>query len=271
MPGQSEGGPAFLARPSAAPARSSEKHFIELVCDRYQIRTNLATFNGAVEVHDLLGTEVKGTMNCGRMSLIFSGTNELQRIIADESVVIQEGTNRLTGGRAVYTGTNGLLEMTDGPGWQAGLRRGAGELIQVKGQPKEMFVRSNAWVRMPADALGQSGALGLSSTNRAAPKSATNQFAYISCDRYTLTDTNGHFQNGVHIRHPSVDWKCRDLIANWPHEGGHIDRMVADRSVVFEATDEKGQQTSGTGDKAVYTYSVTEGLTNEVLRLTGNP
>jgi lipopolysaccharide export system protein LptA len=271
MPGQSAGGQAFLARPGPAAARTSENRFVEVQADYYRFRTNLATFDGAVEVHDLLGDQAQGQMNCGRMTIAFSGTNELQQMIAAGNVVIQEGTNRLTGGRAVYTGTNGVLEMLDGPGWQAGPRRGAGDVVQVRPQKGEMFVRGNAWLRMPAEALSQVSLSGLASTNRAAPKPTTNQFADISCERYTLTQTNGHFQTGVHIRHPEMDWKCADLTVNWPHEGGRVDAMTAERSVVFETTEAKGQKTTGTGDKAVYTYAVTDGVTNEIFRLTGNP
>jgi lipopolysaccharide export system protein LptA len=271
MPGQSASGQAFLAQPGAASTKGGTNHFIEMVCDHYQFRTNLATFAGAVEVHDLLGEQVQGTMNCGRMAITFKGTNELDRMVANDAVVIQHGTNRLTGGRAIYTGTNGLLELTDHPAWQAGPRQGKGDLVQVKQQPDEMFVRSNAWLRMPAETMGQTGVPGMSSTNRAASKSPTNQFADIFCQRYYLTQTGGHFQGGVHIRHPRVDWDCEDMTAHWPGEGSRLDRMVARRAVTFVATDENGQKTSGSGDEAVYTYAVTDGVTNSILNLTGNP
>ena len=63
----------------------------------------------------------------------------------------------------------------------------------------------------------------------------------------------------------------RDLNIQWPRDGGHVENMVARRSVRFAATDAKGQKSSGSGDEAVYTYAVTDGVTNEFLKLTGNP
>jgi lipopolysaccharide export system protein LptA len=272
MPNEGRGGAAFLSRSGSAASRYAGNHFIEIVCDDYQFRTNLARFDREVEVHDLLGEKVQGTMNCGRMDITFSGTNELQRMVADQRVIIQDGTNRLTGGHAVYTATNGLLELTQNPTWKSGDREGKGDLQQVKLQQNEMTVRGNAYVKMPAQDLGQSDFAAFSRTNRAAPKgSHTNEFAEIFSQSYTLSQTNGYFRGGVRIVHPQNNWVCGELSFHRPQEGGRVDRMVAQKSVRFESTDDKGQKTSATGDQAVYTYSVTDGVTNEVLKLTGNP
>jgi hypothetical protein len=40
---------------------------------------------------------------------------------------------------------------------------------------------------------------------------------------------------------------------------------------VIDSTDNKGQTTHVTGDKAVYIYNVQNGVTNETVTLTGNP
>ena len=41
--------------------------------------------------------------------------------------------------------------------------------------------------------------------------------------------------------------------------------------MVIDFTDTKGQTNHATGDKAVYIYSVQNGVTNETVTLTGNP
>jgi lipopolysaccharide export system protein LptA len=271
MPNQGGGGAAFLSRSGTAASRQPGNHFIEIVADNYQFRTNLANFVGEVEVHDLLGEQVQGMMNCGRMDITFSGTNELQRMVADQRVIIQDGTNRLTGGHAVYTATNGLLVITQKPTWQSGVREGRGDIEQLKLQQSEMTVRGNAYVKMPAQDLSQSDFAGFGRTGRAIPKAQTSEFAEIFSQSYTLSQTNGYFSGGVSIVHPQINWTCTNLAVHWPHEGARVDRMVAERGVRFESTDDKGQKTSATADQAVYTYSVTDGLTNEVLKLTGNP
>jgi lipopolysaccharide export system protein LptA len=271
MPNESQGGTAFLSRPGSAPSRQPGKHFVEIVCDSYQFRTNFAFFDREVEVHDLLGEQVQGTMNCGRMDVTFSGTNQLQRMIADQRVIIQDGTNQLAGGHAVYTATNGLLELTQNPTWKSGLREGRGDLEQLKLQKNEMTVRGNAYVRMPAQDLGQSDLAAFGQTNRPASKSQSHEFAEIFSRSYTLSQTNGYFTGGVRMVHPQKNWVCDELTFHRPQDGGRVDRMVARRSVRFESSDEHGQKTSATGDEAVYTYSVTDGVTNELLVLTGNP
>jgi len=53
--------------------------------------------------------------------------------------------------------------------------------------------------------------------------------------------------------------------------GGRPDKIVADKHVVIDFTDEKGQTNHATGDQAVYTYNVTNSETNELVELTGNP
>ena len=42
-------------------------------------------------------------LNCGVLTLTFAGTNELQRMVAQHDVVIEQETNRFTAGTAVYT------------------------------------------------------------------------------------------------------------------------------------------------------------------------
>src|SRR5258706_10667095 len=59
--------------------------------------------------------------------------------------------------------------------------------------------------------------------------------------------------------------------AKLPERGGRIGSVVAERKVVIDLVDEKGQAIHATGDKAVYTFKTAETGTNEVIELTGNP
>ena len=62
---------------------------------------------------------------------------------------------------------------------------------------------------------------------------------------------------------------CEWLVADLP-QTGRISHIVAETNVVIDATDDKGQNMHATGDKAVYTYDVENGVTNEMVTLTGN-
>jgi len=46
---------------------------------------------------------LKGTMDCGVLTVSFSGTNELQSLVAEPNVVIQQDDSKLRVGAAAYT------------------------------------------------------------------------------------------------------------------------------------------------------------------------
>ena len=70
--------------------------FVEILCDNYELRTNLAVFRQHVRVSDRLGDQLQGEMSCGLMTLTFSGTNELQKMVAEHRVVIAQEDRQFT-------------------------------------------------------------------------------------------------------------------------------------------------------------------------------
>jgi len=66
-------------------------------------------------------------MSCGTLTAAFSGTNELQQLVAETQVILEQDTNRFTAGKAVYTGADGMVELTGNPSWRSGLREGKGD------------------------------------------------------------------------------------------------------------------------------------------------
>jgi lipopolysaccharide export system protein LptA len=90
-------------------------------------------------------------------------------------------------------------------------------------------------------------------------------------------DGNRHSATyGGNVRVIASDMKltCALLIADQPESGGRLNHVVAETNVVIDVTDAKGKTTHATGDKAVYSYDVQNGVTNETVTLTafnGNP
>ena len=62
---------------------------------------------------------------------------------------------------------------------------------------------------------------------------------------------------------------CEQLTVDLPPDGSHPTNIVALTNVVIDALDEKGQTNHITADRAVYTYSVVNLVTNEVIVFTG--
>ena len=162
MPGQTLGASGLLPRQGRAATNSlpATNQWVEVRSDSYQRWTNSAVFRDGVVVTERAGDELKGKMSCSRMMLTFVRTNEPQQMVAEDKVVIEQAEQRLMGGKAVYTVTNGVLDLTGNPQWRAGLREGKGDLLRVNVQQDEMLVRGNATMRLPADELGQAPARG---------------------------------------------------------------------------------------------------------------
>jgi lipopolysaccharide export system protein LptA len=273
MPGQSTGASGFLPRPHSPATNSlaATNQFVEILSDNYEVRTNSAVFREEVRVSERRGDQEQGKMSCETLTAAFSGTNELQQLVAETNVILEQDTNRFAAGRAVYSGTNGMLELTESPTWRSGLREGKGDLIRVDVKRDEMLVRSNAFMRLPASELGRSAGLGPGAPAQAGPKAGARQFAEILCREYTVGPEGALFRGAVRLDHPQIQWASERITALVPPGGGRINRTVAEQAVVFDLTDDKGQQVHGTGEKAVYTYGRSATVTNEVMELTGSP
>jgi lipopolysaccharide export system protein LptA len=210
-------------------------------------------------------------MTCGRMNVMYAGTNQVERLVAWNEVIIKNDTNMLRGGHAVFEGTNSVLEMTEKPAWANGLREGKGNVIRVNTSTNEMLVHGNASMRLPANELARAADPRSASTNKPPAKTGTNQWAEVFSEEYTLRPQTAQFRGGVYASHPQMNWASETLTVTLPPEGGQVDHIVAEQSVVFDLLDDKGQKLHGTGDKTVYSYTVSGGTTNDLLELTGAP
>jgi lipopolysaccharide export system protein LptA len=253
---------------TAIPAPTN--HLVEIRSDFYQLRTNLAVFGDTVRVRDLVGDAVQGTMDCRSLEVTFVGTNELQRMVALKDVVIAQATNRFTGGKAVYTATNGVLLITEDPAWQSELRQGKGDVISVNLAEELVEVLGNASMRLPADDLAQSSLPG-QRPSAAPPTAAGGKFADIFARQYRVDRKRAQFVGGVYISHPQMAWASENLTVYLPAGGGRIEQINAEQAVAFDLVDEFGRKVKGRGERAVYRYNVVRGVTNNLVELTGNP
>ncbi len=273
MPASEKGTIGFLpeTEPSKATRPPGTNVTVEIESDNYELRTNLAHFNGNVRVRELADETLKGRMRCGQMTALFSGTNELQRMVAETNVVIDQENRQMKGGRAVYTGEDGRMILTQNPSWQAAERSGKGDQVVVDTRQKEMTVQGNASMRLPAAELERASLASGSATNQPHATKGTNQFAEIFSERYHVREQTAVFHGGVYITHPQMNWACETLTVQLPQAGGQIDHILADQAVVFDLVDEQGRKVHGTGEKAVYSYAVAEGITNSLMQLFGTP
>ncbi len=274
MPARSMGASGFLEPPvsASAPAPPLTNQFVEILCDNYVLRTNLAVFHDQVRVSDRLGGQLRGQMTCGLMTLTIAGTNELQKMVAEHNVVIARADSQFTADHAVYTATNGLLDLTGNPAWRTGTREGKGDLVRAKPASEEMLVRGNAVMKLPAVEVGQTTFTGSGTPRPGKSKGGTNEFAHIFSDVYLLTTNAALFRGHVRIEDPQLKETCEVMTMLTLPELGKDGRMIiAEPSVVFDVVDDQGRSFHGTGQKAVYTHRLTTTVTNDVMELTGQP
>jgi lipopolysaccharide export system protein LptA len=273
MPGSEKESVGFLpeTEPRGTGQPPSTNVTVEIESDTYELRTNSAFFNGDVRVRELADSQLKGRMRCGQMTARFKGTNELERMVAENNVVIEQENRQMKGGRAVYTGEDGQMVLTKNPSWQAGEESGKGDQVQVDTRQKEMLVEGNASMRLPAAALSQVSLAGGAVTNKTRSSTGTNQFAEIFSERYQVQEQTALFHGGVYVTHPRMNWACETLTVQLPKEGGQVEHINADQAVVFDLLDEQGRKVHGTGEKAIYSYSVVQGTTNSLVQLFGAP
>jgi len=79
------------------------------------------------------------------------------------------------------------------------------------------------------------------------------------------------YRGNVRVENPKMRMTCELLTARTPGLSGRIESIVAERNVVIDSVDERGQKIHGRSEKAIYSFKATETETNEIVELTGNP
>lgn len=78
------------------------------------------------------------------------------------------------------------------------------------------------------------------------------------------------YTGNVRVDDPQMKLTCDVLTIKIP-EHKHPDSIVAEHNVVIDAVDNDGKPIHATSDKAIYTYKVENSMTNEIVKLIGNP
>jgi len=256
------------SKPPGAPADAIKA--VEVRSASYDLFTNNIVFEDGVTVTEFAGADVEGRLDCKQMSVTFAGTNQVEKLVAKTNVVITRGEGLLAADEAIYTGTNSLLELRGSPSWKSGARQGKGDSILVDGQSREMHVKGNASMRIPAEFLRQQAEVRRPGTSPSG-QAQEQEWAQIFSEDYLLRADRAQFRGGVYITHPQVAWSCERLAVDLPAEGDRIESILAEQQVAFNFLDASGQRIQGRSDNAEYTYQVRDGRTNELMHLTGQP
>jgi lipopolysaccharide export system protein LptA len=243
---------------------------VEIHSESYEIRTNAAEFVSQVILIEHWGGKPRTTLNCGHMVASFTGSNQVQRMLAEQDVVIAQDEKRFTADSAAFTGTNQVLALNGNPTWRDGDRAGRGDSILLEGLHGELAVRGNATLRLPASQIGPAEIGSVAPVPKPTAPAPTNQFAEISSRDYTLKTNSALFEGGVQVVHPQMKLLCKTLSLD-AKPSGEARNLVAQDSVIFDLEGGDDQKIHGTGKKAVYTYSMSGNKTNDMVEFTGDP
>ncbi len=107
LPGQSVGGMFGVnARTNATTAATP----LVIRAEMFSRATNVAVFHGNV-----VGTDARGRMSCGTMTLAIGASNQVERIIVENDVRIEQQGFTATGKRGDYVASTGLVHLTGDP------------------------------------------------------------------------------------------------------------------------------------------------------------
>ena len=105
------------------------------------------------------------------------------------------------------------------------------------------------------------------------PESVETASTHIYSDTVELDikSRSAVYRGNVRLDDPRIQLTCEQLSAEVPEEGGRVDRVVAETNVVILLFDDEGNTNRAYADKAVYSCTVSDSLTNEVVELSGDP
>ncbi|MDB6121050.1 MAG: hypothetical protein JWQ71_43 [Pedosphaera sp.] len=158
-------------------------------------QANLITYTNNVRVED-----IQMILTCDVMTIQRTTAGKIENINADRNVVIinKSTGGRTTGDHAVYTTKDGtqLVELTGNPRWQEGLREGTAQLFIFDRAHNTLRAEGNAYLKIPREAINQSGISLLAQTTPTNTPASTNKFVEVFSDSmlFQMPPTNGPIQ-----------------------------------------------------------------------------
>jgi lipopolysaccharide export system protein LptA len=134
--------------------------------------------------------------------------------------------------------------------------------------PLCLYAQTNATVGTH-DLLPAISALGSTAHTNVVMRAPTEIFS--DQGDFDLRTQVAIYTGHVRVIDPQMTLTCEVLTARVPQGGGRVDHIVAERNVVIDATDNRGEPIHATAQKAVYTYKLENSVTKETIELTGDP
>src|SRR5205814_1597002 len=108
VPSRSVGG--FFSMPGYTNQISQTNSPLKITAEKLSRSTNMSIFQ-----KDVLVADAHGTIGCGVLTIYSGATNQTERIVAEQHVVIKQPELAAFGERAEYEQATGLVRLTGNP------------------------------------------------------------------------------------------------------------------------------------------------------------
>jgi lipopolysaccharide export system protein LptA len=268
------------AEPADGATNKTTPQITEIFSDEfnYDTNTDVAVFRDNVRLDNpqlkLVCEKLTAKLPAGA-----DRTNDLQYAVAETNVAIDyfdehgEKTHA-TAEKAVYSTTiaNGVTN----------------KVLDLTGNP--VLERTNGWIMADFITMDRLNGTLRAEVNHhtifkkqpghvssSTPPAAADTEIFSDHFDYSTNTGLAFYSGNARVLDPQMHLQCAQLTVKLP-EGASAantvirpDRIVAETNVIVDYFTEKGEKTHATGEKMVFTHTVTNGITNEVLELTGHP
>lgn len=145
--------------PTQSGGEASAGDFVEIDSQEFEYQNDVAAFRGSVRAK-----ESDGGLECAFLTVKFQEGGAVDRIEAEQDVVLRQGSTRGTADRAVYIVGEGRerVAFIGNAVWEDGARQGKGEHLIFDRLSHVLRAETNAYLRLPRAFLGQRGFFALS-------------------------------------------------------------------------------------------------------------
>lgn len=246
-----------------AESAAASNQVVHIFADQFRFQTNRGVFLGRVRVND-----PQGTLVCEVLTIeLTEPTRRIERITAEQQVVVESGETRASGDKGVYELVGDRVTITGSPAWRLGAREGwADELIFERATNRFRALR-NVRMRLPPGTLNQTGFLLSEKASSSSATESARRPADVVCDEFEFVSGSPGKTASVTVCRGNVviddergKLRCALLTIESTLDNKRTERVVADRDVVLEQENNRVAC-----QRAVYLAPV------EQIELTGRP
>jgi lipopolysaccharide export system protein LptA len=273
MPQGSLGQGGFLNLQGLAPTNAvpDKAQPVEVLADDFRFRAdavrtnfNLAILHGNVQLND-----EQAKLRCKTLTISSAAQGGLtESAVAEGQVVVEQGRDRVTAEKAVYSAADGAVELTGKPTWIVRQLEGTAERVAFDVTNRTYRAARNVRMRLPPGAFGQTAWLlpktGVTTNVLAAPAKAAEDHptrpVELSSDEFefkSAVNAGGRdlatYRGNVVVSDPDrMKLSCGLLTGSIIAGTNQVQSVVAERDVEIRILHPKGDRLAR-GDKAVYT------------------